>query len=111
MFDAGVVPRDPVLIGIGVVVFRGHVVTENEIRERLEAVREAAGHVDGQGGLLSNVGREHLAARAVEYDDTGHSRQAGEEVILVSFVVMKAPNYALTGKRDVRLDSTLGEPA
>ena len=91
------------LVRIVGVVLLGHVVAEQEIGERLEAVCVAAGNVERDRVLVADVLAERLTRVAVEDDDPGRPLQAGEEVVLAAEVVVEPANHARPRERDVRL--------
>ena len=62
-------PGDAVLVRIRRVVLLRHVVDEQQIGERLEAVRVAAGDVEGDRVLVADVLGVGLTALAIEHDD------------------------------------------
>ena len=97
-------------VRVGWVVLLGHVITEEEIGERLEAVRVVAGDVDGDRILVADVLGERLAALAIEHDHASHPLQAGEEVVLPALVEVQPANHTLTGERDVRLPPRFRKP-
>jgi len=99
------------LVGVFRVVLLGHVVTEQKVGDRLEAVRVATGDVDADGVLVADVLAERLAALEIEDDDPSRPLHADEKIILAAFVVMKAPDHALPRERDVRLPHRPLEPA
>src|SRR6476619_5387426 len=103
MMNARVVPPDLVLVRVGWVVLLGHVVDEEQVGERLEAVRVAAGDVQRNGVLVADVLRERLARLAVEDDDAGHALEAAEEIVLATLVVVEAADHAGTREGEVRL--------
>jgi hypothetical protein len=95
------------------------VVEHQNVRQRLEAVREVAGHVDRGEIAVADVLAERLAGVAVERDHSSQPLQADEEIAL-PLVVMEAANRPLTRERHVRLAQrfrqascpcNLGEPA
>ena len=51
-------------------------VYESMVRQRFEAVRVSAGHVDRGGVRLADVEAERLAAGPVEDDDASHAAEA-----------------------------------
>ena len=73
MRDARVVPGNRLLVGVEVVVLGGHVVAEENVRERLEAVRVPARNVDRPGISVADVLGERLVGLEIEDD---HSRPA-----------------------------------
>ena len=77
------------------VVLHGDVVREEAVRQRFEAVRVSAGHVDGGGVRLADVEAERLAAGPVEDDDASHAGEASEEVVLAALVVVQPADDAL----------------
>ena len=79
------------------------VVTEEQVGERLEAVRVDAGDVDRDRVLVADVLSERLAGRAVEDDDARRSLEAREQVVLAALVVVQAADRPLARERDVRL--------
>ena len=91
------------LVRIGRVVLLGDVVAEEEIGERLEAVRVVARDVDGDRVVVADVLGERLAGLAVEDDDARHALQADEEVVLAALVVVEAADHAAAREGDVRL--------
>ena len=90
MLDPLVRPAHTLLVGVGRVVLLGHVVTEEEIRERLEAVGAPTGNVDPHGVVVADVLAERLAGLTVEDDHAGHPLQAREEIVLAPLVVVQA---------------------
>ena len=107
----GSAQQSALLVGGGRVVLLGDVVTEEQIGERLEAVRVQAGDVDRDRVVVADVLGEGLAGRSVEHDDARRSLQAGEEVVLAALVVVKAADDALARERDVRLARRLRQQA
>ena len=63
VLHARIVPGDALLVGVGWVVLLGHVVGEQEVGERLEAVRVAAGDVERDRILVADVLGERGARR------------------------------------------------
>ena len=111
MLDARIGPAESLLVGVRRVVLLGHVVTEEEIGERLEAVSVASWDVDRHRILVADVLGERLAGLPVEHDDACHPLQADEEIVLATLVVVEAPNHALARERDVRLPRRLRQHA
>jgi hypothetical protein len=109
--DPGIVPGDAMLVRVTRVVLLGHVVAEQDVRERFVAVREAAGNVDGNRVLVADVVGERLIRREIEHDDAGHPAEAGEEVVLAALVVVQGADYALPREDDVGLPCLLRQPA
>ena len=107
--DARIVPGNAVLVGIGRVVLLGHVVAEQDVRQRLEAVRVDAGDVDRGRVVVADVLGERLAGRPVEDDDAGRSLEADEEVVLAALVVVQAADHAPAREAQVRLARRLRE--
>ncbi len=107
MLDARVGPANALLVRVRGVVLLGDVVTEEEIGQRLEAVRVAAGDVDRDRVVVADVLGVRLAALPVEHDDARHPLQADEEVILAALVVMETPEDALAREREVGLSRLL----
>ena len=105
---ARIVPGDSLLVGIGRVVLLGHVIDEQQIGQRLEAVGVASRDVQRHGVVVADVLGERRAGEAVEHDDAGRPLQAGEEVVLATLVEVKAPDDALTRERNIGLDRLLG---
>lgn len=103
MFDARIVPRDGVLVGILHVVLLAHVVAEEHIRQGFVAMREEPGNVDGHRVVVPDVDRERLAALPVEEYDARPSGQAGEKVVLTPLVVMQALDDSPAREGHVRL--------
>ena len=69
--------QTPCSSGSAGVVLLGDVVAEEQIGQRLEAVRVRPGDVDRDGVVVADVLGERLAALPVEHDDPGHAlRQA-----------------------------------
>ena len=69
MRDARVVPGNRVLVGVGRVELDRDVVAEEDVRQRLEAMRVVAGDVDRDRVVLADVLGERLARLAIENDD------------------------------------------
>src|SRR5213082_3468474 len=111
MADALVVPGDPVLVGLGAVVFLGHEIREQTVGERLVSVRVNPRDVDGDGILVADVLGERLAGCAVEHDDAHHAAEAHEDVVLPALVVVQPTDDALARIREVRLAKRLRERA
>ena len=88
------------LVRVGRVVLLGHVVAEEAVGERLEAVRVVAGDVDGDRVVVADVLGERLAGLAVEDDDARHPLQAREEVVLAALVVVEAADHALRARSE-----------
>ena len=88
-------PSRSLLVRIRRVVLLRHVVTEEEIGERLEAVGVPSRDVDRDRILVTDVLGERLAALAVEHDDACRPLQADEQVVLAALVVVEAANHAL----------------
>ena len=86
-------------------------VAEEDVRERLEAVRVTAGHVDGDGVLVADVLGERLAGRTVEDHHAGRPAHADEQIVLAPLVVVQAPHDARAREREVRLDHPLRKSA
>ena len=80
------------LVGIGRVVLLGDVVEHEDVRQRLEAVREVPRDVDGGKAVVTDVLGEGLARVTVECDDACLALEADEEVVLPALVVVKATN-------------------
>src|SRR5262245_39127643 len=99
------------LIRIRRVVLLGDVVAEDEIGERLEAVRVAAGDVEGNRVLVPDVLGERLPGLAVEHDDASSAAQTAEEVGLAALVVVEAADHARAREGDVRLPGRLRQCA
>src|SRR4051812_20820170 len=99
MADARIVPADLVLVRVRRVVLTRDVVEEEEIGERLEAVRERAADPERDAVLVADVLRERLPGRRIEHDDAGRSLEAGEEVAL-PLVVVEAADHALARERE-----------
>ena len=77
MRDARVVPGNRVLVGLVGVELDSHVVAEEDVRERLEAVRVVPRDVDRDGIVLTDVLDERVARLPIEDDDAGRPlRQA-----------------------------------
>ena len=95
------------LVRIVRVVLLRHVVAEQEIGERLEAVCVTAGDVDRDRVLVADVLGERLARVTVEDDDPRRALQAGEEVVLAAHVVVEPADHPRTRERDVRLPRRL----
>ena len=83
------------LVRVGRVVLLGHVVTEEEIGQGLEAVGVMPRDVDRDQVVVADVLRESVAALAIEHDDSSHALEAGEEVVLAPFVIVQTPDHAL----------------
>ena len=97
------------LVGVGGVVLLGHVITEQDVRQRLEAVRVMTRDVQRDRVLVADVLRERLAGVAIEHDHARRPLQAHEEVVLAALVVVQPADDALPRERDVRLPGPLGE--
>ena len=100
-----------VLVGIGGVVLLADVVEHQHVGQRLEAVREVAGDVDGREVVVADVLAERLARVAVERDDARTALKADEEVVLPALVVVQAADRALAREGDVRLADRLRQSA
>src|SRR3989440_7977329 len=109
--DALVAPAEAVLVRVGRVVLGRDVVAEEEIGERLEAVRVLPGDVERDRVLVADVEAERLAGPAVEDDHPGHALKAGEEIVLAALVVVQPPDHALARERDVGLPRRLRQLA
>src|SRR5919198_3652392 len=107
--DPRIVPGQLVLVRIFCVVLLSHVIAEQNIGQRLEAVRVTAGDVEGDGVLVTDVLAERLSRLTVEHDDAGGSLQAGEKGVLTALVVMESADHAATGEGHVRLQGAFGE--
>ena len=83
------------LVWIGRVVLLGHVVTEEEIGQRLEAMGVMPRDVDRHQIVVADVFREGLAGLAIEHHHAGSPLQAGEEIVLAPFVIVQAADHAL----------------
>ena len=105
--DAGVVPGDAVLVGIGGVVLLRHVVQEEAVRQGLVAVRVRSRDVERDRVVVADVLGERLARVAVEHDDAHHAADAREEVVLPTLVVVERADHALAREREVRLPDGL----
>src|SRR5581483_7845924 len=108
--DARVVPRNAVLVRIRRVVLGGDEVGEERVRQRLVAVRVAAGDVDCDGIVVADVLDVHVAALPVEDDDADGSLQTDEEVVLAALVVVQTADHALPRPREVHLLDRLRQP-
>src|SRR5581483_4535728 len=86
-------------------------VAEEDVRQRLEAVREPMADVDGDRVPVADVLRGRLARLRVEHDDASRPGQAHEEVVLPPFVEVEPSDDAAAREREVRLARALGEPA
>ena len=83
------------LVGIGRVVLLGHVVEHQDVRQRLESVREIPRNVDGPEVVVADVFAESLACVTVERDNARPALQADEEVVLAALVVVQAADRPL----------------
>ncbi len=99
------------LVRVGRVVFLGHVVTEEEIRQGFEAVGVMPRDVDRDQVVVADVLREGLAGLAIEHHNAGGPLQAREEVVLAALVIVQTANHALAREREVRLHGALGQAA
>ncbi len=86
-------------------------VTEEDVGERLVAVREPARDPDRDRIVVADVDAHRLAAVAVEDDDTRRSGEAREEVGLAALVIVEPANYAGPREGDVGLAGRGGESA
>jgi len=75
------------LVGVARVVLDGDVVAEEDVGQRLEAMRVDPGDVDRDRVLLADVLVEGLTRRAVEHDDASRAAEARKEVVLAPLVV------------------------
>ena len=84
------------LVGVGRVVLLGHVIEHQDIRQRLEAVRQVAGHIDGREVVHADVLAERLAGVPVEGDHACLALQTDEEIVLAALVIVQAANRSPT---------------
>ena len=99
------------LVRVVGVVLLADVVEHQDVGQRLEPVREVAGHVDGGEVVVTDVLGEHLASVAIECHHARTPLQADEEVVLAPLVEVQPANRALARERDVRLPDRLRQPA
>ena len=104
-------PAHSTLVRIGGVVFLGHVVAEEDVGQRFEAVGVMTGHVERNRIVVADVLGESLAGGAVEHDDARHPLQADEQVVLAPLVIVEAADHTAMREVDVRLAGLLGQHA
>ena len=99
------------LVGIVGVVLLGHVVTEEEIGQSLEAVGVPTGNPDRHRVVVADVDREGLAALAIEHDHASDPVERCKEVVLATLVVVEPADHSPAREGDVGLTGRRGQRA
>src|SRR3954468_8629524 len=111
MPDTRVAPTDALFVRLRSVVLLRDEVGEESIGQRLVAVSVAAGDVDRNRVVVTDVFRERLPGRSIEHHHAHYPGETDEEIVLAALVIVEATDHTAAGSREVQLPDRLRQGA